>query len=130
MPPSLKPTTVAQYFKALPPRTREVLERLRALVREAAPGATEKLGYGMPGFVLDGNLVFIAGYAHHVGLYGGRAMTLTGPAAKYQTGKGTLRFELDEPLPAALIRKVVKARVAETRAKAKAKRAAAARRKR
>jgi uncharacterized protein YdhG (YjbR/CyaY superfamily) len=118
---AMKPQTIEQYLAALPARTRKVMKQLRALIRKAAPDATEKLSYGMPTLVLHGNLVHYAGYEHHVGLYGARAMKLEGALAKYQTGKGTLRFELDRPLPAKVIGQLVTMRVAENLAKAASK---------
>lgn len=115
-----KPDSVAAYYAAVPPQAKRHLAALRALVKKAAPQATEKLAYGIPTFVLDGNLVHVGGYETHVALYGGRAMSREGPLAKYQSGKGTLRFELDEPLPVKLLAELVKARVAENRKKAHA----------
>ena len=118
---AMKPQTIEQYLAALPAPTRKVMKQLRALIRKAAPDATEKLSYGMPTLVLHGNLVHDAGYEHHVGLYCARAMKLEGALAKYQTGKGTLRFELDRPLPAKVIGQLVTMRVAENLAKAASK---------
>ncbi len=120
----MEPETVQQYFAALPAPTRKVMKQLRALIRKAAPKATETMSYGMPTFVLHGNLVHYAGYAEHVGLYGARAMKLEGALAKYQTGKGTLRFELDTPLPAKVIARLVAMRVAENLEKAASKKKA------
>lgn len=117
----MKSETVEQYFAALRAPTRKVMKQLRALIRKAAPKATETMSYGMPTFVLEGNLVHYAGYAEHVGLYGARAMKLEGALAKYQTGKGTLRFELDAPLPAKVISQLVAMRVAENLEKAASK---------
>ena len=83
-----------------------------------------KLSYGMPTFALAGkNLVHVAGFEGHVGLYGARAMSLEADLAKYQTGKGTLRFELDEPLPVKLVQKLIKLRVAENVEEAETKKA-------
>ena len=117
----MKPETVEQYLAALPVPTRKVMKQLRALIRKAAPKATETMSYGIPTFVLHGNLVHYAGFAEHVGLYGARAMKLEGVLAKYQTGKGTLRFELDAPLPAKVISQLVTMRVAENLEKAASK---------
>ena len=117
----MKSETVEQYLAALPVPTRKVMKQLRALIRKAAPKATETMSYGIPTFVLHGNLVHYAGFAEHVGLYGARAMKLEGALAKYQTGKGTLRFELDTPLPAKVITQLVTMRVAENLEKAASK---------
>lgn len=107
------PATVAAYYAAVPPQAKKHLAALRALVKKIAPAATEKLAYGIPTFVLGKNLVHLGGYEGHVALYGGRAMAADGALAKYQSGKGTLRFELDQPLPLKALAALVKARVAE-----------------
>lgn len=89
--------------------------QLHALIRQAAPDAKETVKYGIPTFVLEGrNLVHLSAYASHVGLYGGGAMKLTGPLAKFQTGKGTLRFEPGQKLPLVAITRLIRQRVAET----------------
>lgn len=120
-----KPTSIEAYLAALPPKPKKLVTQLQSIIRKAAPGATEKLSYGMPTFALAGkNLVHVAGYEGHVGLYGARAMALDGELAKYQSGKGTLRFELDEPLPVKLVQKLIKLRVAENVEEAEAKKKA------
>ncbi len=119
-----KPTSIEAYVAALPPKTKKLVTQLQSVIRKAAPGATEKLSYGMPTFALAGkNLVHVAGFEGHVGLYGARAMELEGELAKYQTGKGTLRFELDAPLPVKLVQQLVKLRVAENVEEAETKKA-------
>ncbi|MBL8923109.1 MAG: DUF1801 domain-containing protein [Myxococcaceae bacterium] len=116
----MKPTDpVAAWYAAVPREAKRHVATLRALVKRVAPKATEKLAYGVPTFVLGKNLVHLGAYATHVALYGGRAMALEGPLAKYQSGKGTLRFELDEPLPLKALTQLVRARVAENLAKAR-----------
>src|SRR5262245_711551 len=100
-----------------------MLKQLRALVRAAAPRATEKISYGIPTFVLDGTmLVYIAGWREHVSLYPvTAAMTraLKKDIARYQTGKGTLQFPLMNPLPTSLIKKLVKVRLKEVAGRAR-----------
>lgn len=108
---------VGAYHAALPPAARRLLKALQAEVRTAAPAATAAFSYRIPAFALDGRiLVWCAGWKAHVSLYpvtkamqqaGGRAL---GP---YRHAKGTLRFALDAPLPRPLIRRLIKARVAE-----------------
>jgi uncharacterized protein YdhG (YjbR/CyaY superfamily) len=114
-----KPTTVAQYLSACPPQARRHLDALRRLVKKVAPTADEKVSYGILGFSLEGPLVYLAGYAGHVSLHGGKVMSPSGPLSKYRSGRGTLRFALDEPLPQAPLTAMVKARLAENQAKAK-----------
>jgi uncharacterized protein YdhG (YjbR/CyaY superfamily) len=107
------PDAVARAYRAVPAQAKKHLAILRALVKRVAPAATETVAYGIPTFVLGKNLVHLGGYATHVALYGGRAMAVRGPLAKYQSGKGTLRFALDEPLPLKALERLVRARVAE-----------------
>lgn len=109
------------YIAGFPPASRDALERVRALVREAAPEATETISYGIPTFDLAGmHLVHFAGWKRHVGLYptpGGMAEFET-ELAPYRRGRGSARFPLDEPLPAALIQRIVRFRVEEVAEKA------------
>jgi uncharacterized protein YdhG (YjbR/CyaY superfamily) len=116
-PMKTKPTSVADYIAKSPPESRKSLKALRALVRAAAPRATEKISYGIPTFVLDGKyLVYIAGWRNHVSMYpvtAGMTRTLKKEIARYQTGKGTLQFPLADPIPKSLIKKIIKVRVDE-----------------
>jgi uncharacterized protein YdhG (YjbR/CyaY superfamily) len=109
------------YLKAVPPQAKKTFSELRALVKKAAPKATEVMSYGIPTLVLHGNLVHVGAYEGHVALYGGKAMARLGPLSKFQTGKGTLRFELGAKLPKKDLVAMVKARVAENTARAAAK---------
>ena len=112
--------TVAEYIAKCAPQSRKPLRALRALVRAAAPRATEKISYGIPAFVLDGrNLVYIAGWKDHVSVYpvtAGVARELKSAIKPYRTGKGTLQFRLDAPIPKTLIKKIVKIRMREVAA--------------
>ncbi|HWC71358.1 MAG TPA: DUF1801 domain-containing protein, partial [Actinomycetota bacterium] len=102
----------------LPDDQREVLQSLRATIAKAAPEATEAISYGVPAFKLRGHpLVSYGAGKHHCAFY------LMGTAVmdahrseleRYETGKGSIRFTPDAPLPKALVRKLVKARVAES----------------
>lgn len=118
------PRTVDEYIAQFPPEVQQVLERVRQTVREAAPEAVEKISYGMPTFYLQGNLVHFAAYERHIGFY----PTPTGieafgqELAQYQSGKGSVRFPLDQPIPYDLIRRIVLARVGENLARAEQRR--------
>jgi uncharacterized protein YdhG (YjbR/CyaY superfamily) len=98
---------------------------MREVIRAAAPDAAEGFGYGMPAFTLDGRpLVYYGAWKQHIGLYPMTAEIQRACAVElkgYETAKGAVRFPLDEPVPVALVKRLMKARVAELRAKAKAK---------
>jgi uncharacterized protein YdhG (YjbR/CyaY superfamily) len=111
------PSTVDEYLAAVPEPARGTLVKIRAMIRSAAPAeATESITYRMPVFRYKGALLGFAAFPKHCGLY---PMSLAVMArfrdelAEYSTSKGTIRFPVDKPLPAALVKKLVKARVAE-----------------
>ena len=114
-------TSIDQYIRSFPAPTRKLLKELRAVIREAAPDASEKISYGMPTFSQNGNLVHFAAYQSHIGLYGASSAhrALESRLAKYKTGKGTLRFPLDQPVPLGLVRQLVKLAVKRNSAKSK-----------
>ncbi len=112
--------SIAAYIAQAPPPTRSILRRIRALVREEAPAAEERISYRMPAFFQDGVIIYFAPFKHHIGIF----PPVTGEAglelalAKYRGEKGNLRFPLDEPMPYPLIRRVVRARLKALRLKA------------
>lgn len=115
---------VRAYFAALAPAARRRLAKVRTTIRGAEPRARESFGYGIPGFMLDGKtLLWYAAWKNHLSLYPLTATLKRQYADElrgYETGKGTLRLPMDEPVPTTLLRRLVKARAAELRAKRKA----------
>ncbi len=112
-------STVAGYIAAAPPAARRALRRLRAAITAAAPGITERISYRIPTFDLDGRyLLYIAAFREHVSVYpvtSGMVARYGKAIAPYRSGKGTLRFPLDAPIPAALVTRLAKVRVRERR---------------
>jgi uncharacterized protein YdhG (YjbR/CyaY superfamily) len=107
--------SVAAYLRAVPPAPRAALQKLRKTIKAAAPEATEVISYGMPMFKHHGMLVGFAAFKGHCSLFMSTAITnaLKKELAPYDTSKGTIRFTADKPLPATLVRKLVKARIAQ-----------------
>ncbi len=109
-------TTPGEYLAALNVDQRRALEKLRKDIKEAAPKAEECISYGIPGFRLTGKLLVSYGAAaKHCAFYPGSTLQAFKKEMKdYDTsGKGTIRFSADKPLPSALVRKIVKARIAQ-----------------
>jgi uncharacterized protein YdhG (YjbR/CyaY superfamily) len=123
--------TIDAYLAALPVRERAALSKLRRAIRAAAPEAVECISYGMPAFRLDGRaLVAFRAAAKHCALHPMSAATVRDHArelAGYDTSPGTIRFAASAPLPGALVRTLVKARIAENARKAAARASGSAR---
>lgn len=116
------PKSIDEYIASAPEDVRQVLERVRATIRKAAPQAEERISYRMPAFFLEGPLVYFAAFKKHIGLYPPvQDEKLRASLSKYAGPKGNLQFPLSEPMPLALITRVVKARVKENRARTAAK---------
>lgn len=108
-------TTHDEYLATLSDDKRRALEKLRKDIKTAAPKAEECISYGIPGFRLNGKLLVSYGAAaKHCAFYPGSTLQAFATETKgYDTNKGTIRFAADKPLPSALVRKIVKARVAQ-----------------
>jgi uncharacterized protein YdhG (YjbR/CyaY superfamily) len=115
-----KPKSVEAYLAALPEDVRATLEKIRQAIRSAAPTATEKIGYGMPGFSYEGRyLVYYAAFKDHCSFFpasGGVMEEFAKELERYDVSKGTIRFPIGKPLPATIVKKLVKARVREIEA--------------
>lgn len=128
----IKAKTVEEYFAQVPEPARSTLRKVRESIRKAAPeGTTEKLSYGMPAFYHEGPLVAYAAFTDHCSFFpmsAGVVQELQKELSGYKTSKGTIQFAVDKPLPAGLIRKLVKARL-EQKTRKETKRAQAKKKK-
>lgn len=109
------PETVDEYLAPLSDEKRAALQRLRRAIKAAAPRAEECISYHIPSYRVDGRmLVAFGAAANHCAFYAGSAPIerYADELEAYDTSKGTIRFRADEPLPAALVRKLVKAQIA------------------
>ena len=116
-----KPKDVDGYIAAAPAGVRGKLREMRAAIRKAAPLAEEKISYGMPYYGYKGRLAYFAAFKNHIGLYVPSPVIAEHKSKlqKYGTALATVRFPLDERLPAALVRTLIKARVKKNLARAK-----------
>jgi len=116
------PKTVDEYLAIVPEPARTTLIKVRATIRAAAPPeATESISYGMPMFKYKGMLIGFAGFSKHCSLFPGAApiAALKDELKGFPISKGTIQFPVDKPLPGALVKKLVKARIAENEGKKK-----------
>jgi uncharacterized protein YdhG (YjbR/CyaY superfamily) len=117
------PTTIDEYIATWPADIRDKLQSVRDTIKKAAPKAEEAISYNMPTFKQDGYLVYFAAFKNHIGFFpipsGMKAFEKE--LSKYKTGKGSVQFPFDQPLPLSLVAKIVKFRVLENKEKAAAK---------
>jgi uncharacterized protein YdhG (YjbR/CyaY superfamily) len=114
------PKNVDEYLAGVPEPARSTLNKLRAAIRSAAPpAATETISYGMPAFRYKGVLVWFAAFSNHCSLFPTASVVeaFKDELEGFSTSKGTIQFPTDKPLPSALVRKLVKARVAQIESK-------------
>jgi uncharacterized protein YdhG (YjbR/CyaY superfamily) len=114
---------IDEYIAGFPAEVQEILQKIRSLIRAAAPQAQEAMNYSIPTFTLNGNLVHFAAFDKHIGFY----PTPSGiehfkhEIAIYKSAKGSVQFPLNQPMPYDLIRRMVEFRVQESLDKANAK---------
>jgi uncharacterized protein YdhG (YjbR/CyaY superfamily) len=113
---NVAPKSVDEYLAGVPEPARSALNRMRAVIRSAVPPeATEAISYGMPAFKYKGTLLWFAAFSDHCSLFPTSSVikALKNELKDFQISKGTIRFPVDKPLPATLVKKLVKARMAE-----------------
>ena len=112
---TVQPTTIDEYIAQYPQDVQQILSKIRAVIKEAAPEAVEKIGFDMPAYYLNGFLVSFSVWKHHIGFYPKTAEMAASieELTAYKGTKGSLHFPLDQPMPYETIRKIVKFRVAE-----------------
>ena len=112
---------IDEYIKTFPKDIQKILESVRQAIKNAAPEAEETINYQIPTFKLNGILVHFAAFKNHIGFYptpsGQKAFQKE--LAVYKSGKGSVQFPLDKPIPLSLIKKIVQYRVKENSAKTK-----------
>jgi len=109
-----KPKDIDEYIAGFPSDTQKILKSIRATIRKAAPQAEETISYGIPSFKLNGKRIYFAGFKAHIGLYPVTPDVkekFKKELSRYEGGKGTVRFPLDQPIPYSLIGKIVKFKV-------------------
>lgn len=112
--------TVDEYINSFPKDIRAKLKEVRAVIRKSAPEAEESMAYGMPAYKTNGTpLVYFAGYNTHIGFYATPSghSRFTRELSGYKTGKGSVQFPVDEPMPLDLISRIVKFRLEENKVK-------------
>lgn len=111
--------TIDAYINTFPGDVQEILQKMRMTIHKAAPKAEEAVKYGIPTFVLNGNLVHFGGFKNHIGFFPGSSgvKNFQKELAKFKTSKGTIQFQLDKPIPYALVTKITKFRIKENLAK-------------
>ena len=120
MDPNTSFNSIDEYIEQFPKEIQTILQKIRSVIKEAAPEATEKISYQMPTFFLKGNLVHFAAYKNHVGFYPApRGIEkFKEELSQFKGAKGSVQFPMDKPLPLELISRIVLFRVEENLANA------------
>jgi uncharacterized protein YdhG (YjbR/CyaY superfamily) len=120
---SWTPKDIDEYIASFPKDIQDILKKIRATIRNAAPNAQEAIKYQIPTFVLEGNLVHFAAFKDHIGFYPEPSgiEKFKAELSAYQQAKGSVQFPLDQPIPYDLISQIVAFRVQENLEKAQAK---------
>jgi uncharacterized protein YdhG (YjbR/CyaY superfamily) len=107
---------INEYIACFPKETQKILEDIRIVVKDAAPGAIETIKYSMPTLMLKGNLIHFAAFKNHIGLYPSPSgdEAFKNEIAPYKAAKSSIRFPIDKPIPFELIRKIIKFRISES----------------
>jgi uncharacterized protein YdhG (YjbR/CyaY superfamily) len=115
--------TIDGYIDNFPEEIQKILQLVRTTIKAAAPDASEKISYAIPTFELNGNLVHFAAFKNHIGFYPAPTgmVEFQKEFSAYKTGKGSIQFPIDQPMPLSLISKMVEFRVNENLQKAKKK---------
>lgn len=119
-----KPRSIDEYIAAFPTETQIVLEQIRATIKNVAPDAEETISYGIPTFNLNNTyVVYFAGFKNHIGFYPTPVAVeaFQKEFESYKTGKGSIQFPLDQPMPFDLITRIVQFRIRENLEQAKTK---------
>jgi uncharacterized protein YdhG (YjbR/CyaY superfamily) len=115
--------TIDEYIESFEPKIQKTLKEIRNFIKNEVPEATEKISYGMPTFYLNGNLIHFAAFKDHYSFFPSPSgiIAFEKELAQYRTGKGTLKFSIDKPIPWDIIQQVIQFRVKENLSKIKNK---------
>lgn len=125
-PKSEAPLTVESYIARFPDDVQAKLNQMRAIIKAAAPEATERIAYQMPAYEWNGPVVYFGGFKSHIGFFptGEELVGMEVELEKYKRSKGTIQLPLSEPIPVELVEKIVRFRLESNRKKMEAKKAA------
>jgi len=111
--------SIDEYITQFPEKTQYILRKVRQVIRENAPEATEKISYGMPCYWFDENLIYFAAMKGHLGIYptNSGVLTFADKLVDYKTSKGAIQIPWDKPIPYDLIAEITRFRVSEVKGK-------------